>query len=426
MLRTFCTLVVLAAFLTSPAQDYDAWFDPGTLRIDYFRSGNASEHRVTFDKLIQEGQWAGSRTGLVTPFNFGEYKIEVWDTSGQYLLFAQGFSTLFREWQTTAEAKEKGRSFRESVRVPFPAQPVQLRFLYRDRSGQWQKDKTLDIIPEDPEIMKEQRQPWLSTDIHVGGPAESCLDLAIVAEGYAAHEMEKFLQDARRFSEYLFATRPYNEYQDHINIRAVHSISPESGTDFPHKGIWKRTLMNSRFFTFGSDRYLTTDDYHSLMDVAANVPWDQVLVLVNSKEYGGGGIYNHYLVCTSDHPLSDFVFVHELGHSLAGLADEYYTSSTAYESFYNKELEPWEPNITTLVNFPSKWQDMLEPGTPVPSPDNKSWQEKVGVFEGAGYSEKGIYRPYHDCTMNSAIRNSFCPVCLRAIRRMMESYSGQR
>ncbi|HRZ76034.1 MAG TPA: M64 family metallopeptidase, partial [Bacteroidales bacterium] len=222
------------------------------------------------------------------------------------------------------------------------------------------------------------------------------------------------------------ATRPYNEYRDHINIRAVHSISAESGTDFPHEGIWKRTLMNSRFFTFGSERYLTTDDYHSLMDVAANVPWDQVLVLVNSKEYGGGGIYNHYLVCTSDHSLSDFVFVHELGHSLAGLADGYYTSSTAYESFYDLRLEPWEPNITTLVDFGSKWQDLILDGTPVPTPDKADYARVTGVFEGAGYAEKGIYRPFQDCTMKSASMDNFCPVCLRAIRRMMESYTEKR
>ncbi|HRZ76824.1 MAG TPA: peptidase M64 N-terminal domain-containing protein, partial [Bacteroidales bacterium] len=75
MLRTFCTLVVLAAFLASPAQEYDAWFYPGTLRIDYFRSGNAKEHRVTLDKLILEGEWAGPRDGLITPFSYGEYRV---------------------------------------------------------------------------------------------------------------------------------------------------------------------------------------------------------------------------------------------------------------------------------------------------------------------------------------------------------------
>jgi len=304
--------------------------------------------------------------------------------------------------------------------------PVQLRLLHRQGGTGWAPDFVTDIDPRAPDIMLEQRQPFLTTDIHVGGPASSCLDLAIVAEGYALHEMEKFLRDAHRFADYLFATRPYNEYRDHINIRAVHSISAESGTDFPHEGIWKRTLMNSRFFTFGSERYLTTDDYHSLMDVAANVPWDQVLVLVNSKEYGGGGIYNHYLVCTSDHSLSDFVFVHELGHSLAGLADEYYTSSTAYESFYDLRLEPWEPNITTLVDFGSKWQDLILDGTPVPTPDKADYARVTGVFEGAGYAEKGIYRPFQDCTMKSASMDNFCPVCLRAIRRMMESYTEKR
>jgi hypothetical protein len=160
----------------------------------------------------------------------------------------------------------------------------------------------------------------------------------------------------------------------------------------------------------------------SVRDVAANAPYDAICVIANSKVYGGGGIYNFYALFTSDNQYADYVFVHEFGHSFAGLGDEYYDSSVAYENFYDLNYEPWEPNLTTLVKFDTKWKDMLPLGTPVPTPENEKENIKLGAYEGGGYVTKGIYRPSYDCSMKSISYNNFCPVCRRSIELMIQSY----
>jgi len=103
-----------------------------------------------------------------------------------------------------------------------------------------------------------------------------------------------------------------------------------------------------------------TKDNKSVRDLAANAPYDQIYILVNNKKYGGGAIYNYYNVSVNSNEKAAQIFIHELGHGFAGLADEYYNSSTSYNDFYNLEVEPWEPNITTLVDFDSKWKNLVK------------------------------------------------------------------
>lgn len=418
---------LVIAFLLFPlisfTQNFTDYFNPQTLRVDYFRGGDALTQHLSLDKLIREGEWAGSQTHLTDDFRYGEYRIEVRDEETGELIFAQGFSTLFMEWQTTAEAKTLNRSFRESIRIPFPIKPVSIHFLTRLKGDTWEEDWKLRVDPEDPGIIAEPRMPYPVKDIRISGEPSNCLDIAILAEGYTPEDIGKFIEDAERFSSYLLKTRPYDKMADKISFRAVLSTSAESGTDLPHLGVWKRTVMNSRFFTFGSERYLTTDDYHTMMDVAANVPWDQVLILVNTDKYGGGGIYNHYLVCTSDNSVSDYVFTHEFGHSFAGLGDEYYSSATAYEDFYDLSTEPWEPNLTSLKDFDHKWKDMLDSETPIPTPATAKFNEVIGVFEGGGYVAKGLFRPYQQCSMKDIKFDAFCPVCRRSILNMLKQWT---
>ena len=118
--------------------------------------------------------------------------------------------------------------------------------------------------------------------------------------------------------------------------------------------------------------------------------------------------------------MSEFLFLHEFGHGFLSLADEYYTSDVPYTDFFELTVEPYQENITTLIDFGRKWQDMVDPDTPVPTPDDPIYYHTVEVFEGGGYQAKGIYRPYYDCTMKSKNINNFCPVCKRAIRRTIE------
>ena len=159
-----------------------------------------------------------------------------------------------------------------------------------------------------------------------------------------------------------------------------------------------------------------------MRNIASYAPYDQIYILANSTKYGGGAIYNHYSVCVSDNENSEFIFVHEFGHGFTSLADEY-TSGVTYEDFYSTDVEPFEPNLTTLVDFQSKWADLVEFGTPIPTPDTEQYANKVGAFEGGGYVTEGVYRPFHDCTMKSILIDKFCPVCRRAIQQMIDFYS---
>lgn len=423
-MRTILFLLLFSLFFTGGAQtvDFNDYFYNKSLRLDYVHSGTAETDFYALDELIEEPYYAGSRTNLVSRFDYGNYRCTLTDAKTGVLLWAKGYSTLFSEWQTTAEARRVMRAFPENVVFPFPKKPVVATFYNRNRQQQWEKKFEYTIDPSSYFIKKERRNEYPFVTINKAGDPAVCLDIVFVPEGYTAGQMDKFREDCARFTGYLFANRPYDKYKNRINVYAVEAPSLQEGADIPGKEVWKKTLLNSTFYTFDIERYLTTPDMKSVRDVAANAPYDAICVVANSKVYGGGGIYNFYALFTSDNHFADYVFVHEFGHSFGGLGDEYYESSVAYENFYDLNYEPWEPNLTTLVDFSSKWKAMVEPNTPIPTPENEKDKIKVGAFEGGGYMSKGIYRPSHDCTMKSLSNDNFCPVCRDALTRMIESY----
>ena len=232
----------------------------------------------------------------------------------------------------------------------------------------------------------------------------------------------KFRTDVKMMADALFIEAPFREYKDKFNIWAVESVSQDSGTDIPGEKLYANTILNSTFYTFNLDRYLTTTDIKTVNDYAASVPHDNIIVLINSERYGGGGVYNYYSGTTVGHALSKIVFIHEFGHGFAGLADEYYSSTVAYDEFYPLNVEPWEPNITTRVNFSNKWGKMIKPGIPVPTPAEEKYKNETGLFEGGGYSAKGIFRPEFDCRMKSNGPKGYCSVCAEAVRKTIEYY----
>ena len=257
------------------------------------------------------------------------------------------------------------------------------------------------------------------------GTAEDCIDVAILAEGYTQAEMDLFYKDAEIACEALFDHEPFKHLKDRFNIVAVASPSQDSGVSVPRRDEWKSTAVSSHFDTFYSDRYLTTRSVKAIHNWLAGIPYEHIIILANTDTYGGGGIYNSYTLTTTHNPMFRPVVVHEFGHSFAGLADEYaYTAEPS--PLYPYDIEPWEQNITTLVNFESKWKDMLPEGTPVPTPVQKDPEKiytQVGVYEGAGYSLKGIYRPTTECRMKINEAPRFCPVCERAIERLINFYT---
>lgn len=420
-MRLTIIILIIFSFLSTSAQ-FGRHFKNQTLRFDYFHSGNFEDEHIVPDEMMKEGKWAGPRKNLIDPFDFGSYKLMVYDQGSGRLIYSKGYSSLFIEYQATEEARTQSGNFPESVLMPLPRKPVRLEIHSRGKDMIWKKALETTIDPKKDDIPGPIPASYPVEVIHNGKNPRKMLDLVFLPEGYTENEMDKFLDDCFRFRDYLFDTRPYGDFMDKINIRAVMASSEESGTDIPGDSIWKNTLLNSSFYTFGSERYLTTSDFKAVRNVAACAPYDQAIIMVNHPKYGGGGIYNFYAITTVDDQHSAFVFTHELGHSFAGLGDEYQGAGTASDEYYDITKEPWEPNISSLVDFSAKWEDMLPAGTPVPTPVSDEWQGKLGVFEGAGYMEKGLYRPYLDCSMNMIRFDNFCPVCQRTIRRMIGYY----
>ncbi len=416
-------LLFLFTITLYPQLKFDDYFESKTLRLDYFHTGDDENDYYSIDELIEEPYWGGSKNNLIDKFQYGKYRFEVYDEESNKMIYSRGYSTLFGEWQTTKEAEETVKSFSETVTFPYPKKPVVIKFYAHNRSNELVEKFVYRVDPENYFIKTERVMEYPNFEVVNSGESSSKVDIVIIPEGYTKKEMGLFAEDCRKFAGYLFNSSPFRENKNKFNIWGIEAPSQESGTDIPADDLWRKTLVNSTFYTFDLERYLMTYDNKTLRNIAANAPYDQIYILVNSDKYGGGSIYNHYSVCVNDNEYSEFTFIHEFGHGFASLADEYYTSDVAYQDFYSLDVEPLDPNLTTLVDFDSKWKDMIDENIPIPTPDTKEYKDKVGAFEGGGYMEKGIYRPKHNCTMKSIVVDNFCPVCKRAIQQMIDFYT---
>jgi len=398
------------------------YFSDKTFRVDFLLTGKDKETIVCLWRLKEEPFWGGPHKNLTDPWNSGTYRYSVFDSATGQLLYRKGFSSLFEEYQGTPEAKIVRRAYPMTATFPYPLHPVRFEVDRRDyHTGTFQTFFTLDINPSDNMIVHEEIDRYPVVELNVKGDPSTHLDIVFLAEGYTPEELLKFQNDARRMSVYFLNTEPFSEYAGRLNFWAVPSPSAGSGIDIPGAGNYVNTNINSSFYTFGSERYLTTSDTWSMRDIAANAPYDQIVILNNSNKYGGGGFYNHYCQSTVDHEASEIVMIHEFGHAFGGLADEY-VGGVNYEDFYNLKTEPWEPNITTHVDFASKWQSMIDDTIPVPTPRDSIYAHVVGMFEGGGYLAKGIYSPVMNCRMKDNHAPGFCPVCREAIRQKILYY----
>lgn len=403
--------------------NFDKYFTNSSLRFDYNHAGDFNSEHLFPVQINKEQFWGGTKTKLIDDFNYGEYRIMIFDSLSNELIYSKGFSSLFYEWKTTSEAKIQSKSFYETQIIPFPKQTILLELQTRNKRDSFEVSLKKYINPASKFIISENVKRLNTIKVHYSGESSEKVDIVFIPDGYTKDEIKKLRDDMNRFAGYLFNSSPYKENKDKFNIWAVEAISEDSGTDLPDEKIWKNTVVNSSFSTFDSERYLMTEDIKNLRDIAANVPYDQIYIIVNSKKYGGGAIYNYYNCCSADNELSEFVFIHEFGHGFAGLADEYYDSQVSFEDYFSPDIEPWSPNLTTLKNFDSKWKNMMDKNTPIPTqPDNKNYNV-LGVYEGGGYVPKGVYRPYINCTMHTAIIDGFCPVCKSAIQKMIDFYT---
>ena len=419
------TLLFLFAFLPMMAfAQFDQYFTQASLRIDYVLTGNHDTTQFSLKELIREPYWSGSTTNLVDTLEFGNYIVKVYETGTDHLLFSKGYQNLYGEWQTTPEALRLTKSFEESVIVPFPKVKVDVALCYKTWEGVLVEGMRLAVDPNSYFIRDYNDLHLPVYDAWIGNKdITHAVDIVILPEGYTQAEMGKFVKDCDFFVESLFNYEPYVRYRESFNIRGVMAPSVESGCTMPGDHIYKNTVMRFSFWTFDSERYCMSTDNRDIRDLAGQVPYDQIYILVNTKKYGGGGIYNFYCSSASSNSFSSDVIIHEFGHGFAGLADEYYNDETGYDHMYNLEVEPWEPNLTSLVDFSNKWGDMLDKKTPVPTPREKKYENTIGVFEGGGYEPKGMYSPHMDCLMKTFRGHEFCPVCQRAIERMILYYS---
>lgn len=447
---------------------FDNWFAANTMRLDYFHSGSAKEEHFALDQVVSDGAWPGSATTLIDKLELGLYFYEVVDKESKILLYSRGFASVFGEWQTTPQADSVWGTFHESLRFPWPLKPVIIILKKRDVDNKFQTIWTSHVDPASRQITNAEKLHTEKVDVIMeNGPAQQKVDIVILGDGYSKLEMGKFRKDAKRLSDALFIAEPFKTRAGDFNVRAIETPAEVSGVCKPHHNIYKRTPLSVHYSSFDSERYALTYDNRTVRDVASAVPYDFMVILINEKTYGGGGIYNLYTTVSADNKFAEYIMIHELGHHMAALADEYYTSSVSYEK-PNIKVEPWETNITAMFDKNNlKWKDYVTAGTPMPTPWNKEafdkfgykiqqtrdsiraallpesvmenlfthqmakedeffakekYKDNVGAFEGAGYIAKGLFRSQLDCIMYTRhIR--FCKVCQRSLQNVMDQYA---
>jgi IgA peptidase M64/peptidase M64-like protein len=442
---------------------------PRTMRVDYYHTGNATQELFSLDRVVVEPlAWPGDPQKTIDETNLGKYLFEVRDRATNRLLYSRGFASVYGEWETTDEAKAMNRTFHESLRFPSPASSVQIVLKKRDAANTFREVWSLVVDPKDMFVDSATVQaPAPLIEIEKNGDPATKVDFLILGDGYTAAERGKFEKDVRRLLAILFATSPYKEHRKDFNVWALCPPASESGISRPSTGIHRASPLGTSYDAFGSERYVLTFDNRALRTVAQFAPYEFIEIITNTRTYGGGGIFNLYSTVAADSEQAPYIFVHEFGHHFAGLADEYYTSPVAYTTPEVK-VEPWEPNATALLDPANlKWKDLVEPGTPIPTPWKKEEYEqhsreygkrraqiraenrpeaemealfrenrdfevklfgsekyagKVGAFEGAMYEAKGYYRPEVDCIMFTRSQ-AFCAVCRRAIERVISLYA---
>lgn len=421
MRALFLTLFILSA-IAGKAQNFDEFFCDSTLRIDYIFSGNYNTQEISVDKLNLMPRWYGKRQRLSEVPVEGNGQIIVKAHGTENVIYKNSFSTLFQEWQSYEEAKHTRKAFENVFLIPMPKDTVDVTVQLRNNRREVTSTMTHTVCPNDILIKRIgfcRTTPYVTLQKAVD--TTKCIHIAYVAEGYMQNEMETFLNDARTATEAIFAHEPFASMKDRFNIIAVESPSADSGTSEPSKGVWRNTALGSHFDTFYSDRYLTTLNLKDLHNTLAGTPYEHIIVLVNTAEYGGGGILNSYNLSMTHHPMFRQVVTHEFGHSFAGLGDEY-----AYDfeqiPMYPHDVEPWEQNLTTLTDFHGKWEDMIKKGTKIPTPTAMKGNV-IGAYEGAGYSMTGVFRPAKDCRMRSNQTPEFCKVCQRALTNLINFYT---
>jgi len=442
---------------------------PQTLRVDYFHTGNFETEIFSLEQVVLEPlPFPGNTNQAIDHSLRGKYLFEITDPDTKAVLWSRSFSSIYGEWETTAEARDMHRTFHESLRFPKPQKPFEVVLKKRGPQNGFIEVWRINIDPGDYLVHSESAAyTGQVVQIENNGDPALKVDLLILGDGYTAEEHDSFIASASRLTEELFATSPFKERRSDFNVWALAPATAVSGVSRPSTHTYRDTPLGVTYDAFRSERYVLTTDNKSMRRIASSAPYDFVEILTNTDTYGGGGIYGLYGTVAANSEWASYVFIHEFGHHFAGLADEYYTSSVAYEP-PETVIEPYEPNVTALLDPDKlKWRELVDSGTPVPTPWPKETYDKhsiatqkvrtqmrkdnvpesemnalfrsnqeiaelmfskathensVGAFEGANYQSKGMYRSEMNCLMFTRTTH-FCKVCSSAIEQIINEYS---
>ena len=399
-------VVLLAPNAVAQHVKFNKYFTGGTLRIDCTREGSAEGDTVWVSRwLDRSAYWHGSRTQTLDPFDNGDYRVVMRDAKSGKEIYSRCYSNLFREYKDTERGHKEKERFEETLLLPMPRGAVKIALQKRDSDLRFVDQTVVSFDPAQQELGFNIRIGE-TRDLEIHGETSKKIDVAIVAQGYENESPQKLNIDFYRMKEVLFAKEPFKSHREDFNVYGV------------------KADVGAAHNTFGIDRYMMTFNVWRLHDMLGTTPCDYIIIMVNDDTYGGGAIYNFYAV-TSMHRMAEYVLPHEFGHSFAGLADEYVDEDLSYADLHRTEYEPLEPNITNLVDFGRKWKSMLPAGTKVPTPENpdvpKAECGPIGVYEGAGYVAKGVYRPTMHCMMRDYA--PFCPVCTKHIEEIFGLYT---
>jgi len=442
---------------------------PATMRVDFFHSGNIDTEMFSLDQVVIEPlPWTGNMHQPLDTTLRGKYLFEIVDPETGNIAWSRSFSSIYGEWETTGEAKTMNRTFHESLRFPRPENNFEVVLKKRGPGNAFVDIWRIGIDPND--YMVHQESAMFADQvvaIHESGDPAQKVDLLLLGDGYTADEQEAFIAKARELTDILFATPPFKERMNDFNIWALAPAADESGVSRPSTNTYRDSPIGATYDAFRSVRYVLTMENKKMRRIASSTPYDFVEILTNTDVYGGGGIYGLFSTAAANSEWAPYLFVHEFGHHFAGLADEYYTSAAVYESG-GEIVEPYEPNVTALLNPEDlKWRHLVAPNTPLPTPwpkaeyeehsiavqerrakmrtDNVSeaemnelfhftkdhvdnlfstaeYKNAVGAFEGAMYEAKGYYRSEQNCLMFTRTDN-FCLVCRAAINKVIDEYT---
>lgn len=463
-MRKQAFIIVILAALT-----FSVWGStaPATMRVDYFHSGNHASELFSLDQVVIEAlPWSGNMAQPTDRTLRGKYLFEI--RSNGETAWSRSFSSIYGEWETTSEAKIINRSFHESVRFPAQDDVFELILKKRGADNEFEEIWRIELDPDDHLVHRESAMyADQVVAIHESGDPGEKVDLLLMGDGYTADEHDAFLAKARELTDILFATSPFRERRDDFNIWAIAPAAARSGVSRPSTGTYRDSPIGTTYDAFRSERYILTFDNKSMRRIASSAPYDFIEILTNTEIYGGGGIYGLFSTAAANSEWAPYLFVHEFGHHFAGLADEYYTSSVAYEAPAGI-AEPYEPNVTALLDPDNlKWKHHVTPNTPLPTPWPKAryeehsmaYQERrremreanvseaemnalfrytkeyvealfeesgqngiVGAFEGGNYQAEGYYRSEQNCLMFTR-SEAFCTVCAEAIERVIDEYT---